>query len=113
MQFICRRYLLELNANSKENADPETEAVIDQWLEWESTSLQVSYHFITGQSQELVSLLFITGQRWKSTPVEVIYLAVVGYGYSQLLIIGEGWEGSLLYVSYLSVGRVGGYSFYQ
>ncbi|KAM7431444.1 hypothetical protein ABFA07_018006 [Porites harrisoni] len=36
---ICR-YLLELNANSKENADPETEAVIDQWLEWESTSLQ-------------------------------------------------------------------------
>ena len=48
MQFLRRRYLLELNANSKENADPETEAVIDQWLEWESTSLQVSYHYITG-----------------------------------------------------------------
>lgn len=48
MQFIRHRYLLELNANFKENAGPETEAVIDQWLEWESTSLQVSYQFITG-----------------------------------------------------------------
>ena len=61
----------------------------------------------------LVSLLFITGQRWKSTSLEVIYLAVVVYSYSQLLIIGEGWESTLLYVSYLSVGRVGGYSFYS
>ena len=48
MQFIRCRYLLELNANSKENANPETEAVIDQWLEWDGTSLQVCYHVITG-----------------------------------------------------------------
>ena len=42
----------------------------------------------------------------------LLILAVVGYGYRQLLIIGEGWESTLLYVSFLSVGRVGGYSFY-
>ena len=59
-----------------------------------------------------LNLLFSTGYRWKSTSLEVIYLAVVVYSYSQLLIIGEGWESTLLYVSYLSVGRVGGYSFY-
>ncbi|XP_020620895.1 methionine--tRNA ligase, cytoplasmic-like [Orbicella faveolata] len=36
---ICR-YLLELGRKSSEVPDPNKEAVINQWVEWESTSLQ-------------------------------------------------------------------------
>lgn len=36
---ICR-YLLELNKNSRKDSDPDKEAVIDQWVEWESVALQ-------------------------------------------------------------------------
>ena len=67
------------------------------------------YHWV---ESGWVSQLFISEKRWKSTSLEVIYLSVVGYSYSQLLIIGEGRESTFSYASYLSVGRVGGYSFY-
>ncbi|XP_029187944.2 methionine--tRNA ligase, cytoplasmic-like isoform X2 [Acropora millepora] len=36
---ICR-YLLDLNVKEKVAADPEKEALVDQWVEWESLSLQ-------------------------------------------------------------------------
>ena len=36
------RYLLDLNKSSDDAPDPYKEAVIDQWVEWESKSLQVS-----------------------------------------------------------------------
>lgn len=67
------------------------------------------YHWVVSG---WVSQLFISEKRWKSTSLEVIYLSMVGYSYSQLSIIGEGWESTFWCVSYLSVGRVGGYSFY-
>ncbi|XP_027055793.1 methionine--tRNA ligase, cytoplasmic-like isoform X1 [Pocillopora damicornis] len=36
---ICR-YLLDLKRNSEETPDPSKEAVVDQWVEWESITLQ-------------------------------------------------------------------------
>ena len=36
------RYLLDLKRNSEETPDPSKEAVVDQWVEWESITLQVS-----------------------------------------------------------------------
>ncbi|XP_068671527.1 methionine--tRNA ligase, cytoplasmic-like isoform X2 [Montipora foliosa] len=36
---ICR-YLLDLNRNLKEEGDPDKEAIVDHWVEWESLSLQ-------------------------------------------------------------------------
>ena len=38
------RYLLDLNVKEKVAADPEKEALVDQWVEWESLSLQVSFN---------------------------------------------------------------------
>ena len=40
--FFSYRYLLDLNRSSDEAPDPKKEASVDQWVEWESTSLQVS-----------------------------------------------------------------------
>ena len=37
------RYLFELSRKSDEVPDPNKEAIIDQWVEWESVSLQVSH----------------------------------------------------------------------
>ena len=41
-KFFPGRYLLDINKNLEEVEDPNKEAVIDHWVEWESTSLQVS-----------------------------------------------------------------------
>ena len=41
--YIFYRYLLELGRKSGEVPDPNKEAVINQWVEWESTSLQVGF----------------------------------------------------------------------
>ena len=38
------RYLFELGRKSSEVPDPNKEAVINQWVEWESTSLQVCFY---------------------------------------------------------------------
>lgn len=43
MSFPCR-YLLDVNSNAEEAGDPNKQAVIDHWVEWESTSLQVGDH---------------------------------------------------------------------
>lgn len=40
--FLLCRYLLDLNKESREIDNPSKQAVIDQWVEWDSTSLQVS-----------------------------------------------------------------------
>ena len=62
-QFICllflHRYLLELNRKSDEVPDPNKEAVIDQWVEWESVSLQVSHSVHVGEWQRRVLYILI------------------------------------------------------
>lgn len=47
---IFYRYLLALGRKSSEVPDPNKEAVINQWVEWESTSLQVG--FSVGEGEE-------------------------------------------------------------
>ena len=37
------RYLFELGRELSEVPDPNKEAVVNQWVEWESTSLQVCF----------------------------------------------------------------------
>ena len=38
------RYLFDLGRKSSEVPDPNKEAVVNQWVEWESTSLQVCFY---------------------------------------------------------------------
>ena len=38
------RYLLDIDSSTEEAGDPNKQAVIDHWVEWESTSLQVCDH---------------------------------------------------------------------
>ena len=40
--FFSHRYLLNLNKSSNDAPGPYKEAVVDQWVEWESKSLQAS-----------------------------------------------------------------------
>ena len=44
------RYLFELGRESSEVPDPNKEAVIHQWVEWESASLQVCF-YVGGEPQ--------------------------------------------------------------
>lgn len=46
--FCTLRYLLELSRKSDEVPDPNTDAITDQWVEWESVSLQVCHDSMGG-----------------------------------------------------------------